>query len=31
MVKWFIVPNHWTEHGDPKGGVMGRTEEAEAV
>jgi hypothetical protein len=26
-----LVTEHWTEHGDPKGGVMGRIEGAEGV
>jgi hypothetical protein len=28
---WILAANYWTEHGDPNGGVRGRTEGAEGV
>lgn len=28
---WMLAANHWIEHGDPNGGVRGRTEVAERV
>jgi hypothetical protein len=28
---WMLAPGHLTEHGDPNGGVRGKTEGAEGV
>jgi hypothetical protein len=31
MQRQMLTANHWTEHGDPSGGVRERTEGAEVV